>query len=66
LQTGFDKGIPNGIGCGVSCLLPNVFVSYGGTAVGADESIVERFYLINSFERLSAARVAGNLDLIHV
>jgi hypothetical protein len=30
------------------------------------ESIVERFYLINGFERLSAARVAGNLDLIHV
>jgi hypothetical protein len=66
LQTGFGKGIPNGIGSDISCLLPNVFVSYGGTAVGADEGVVERFYLVDGFERLSTALVAGNLDLIHV
>ena len=36
------------------------------TAVGTDESIVESFYLGDSFERLTATRVAGNLDLIHV
>jgi hypothetical protein len=34
--------------------------------LGQTRTIVERFYLINGFERLSAARVAGNLDLIHV
>jgi hypothetical protein len=66
LQARFGKGIPNGIGSDISCLFPNVFVNYGGAAVGADESVVERLYLVDGFERLTATRVAGNLDLIHV
>ena len=65
MQTSLAKRIPNGIGSGNAGLLSNVLVSYGGTAVGADESIVERFYLCDRFEWLSAALVAGNLNLIH-
>jgi hypothetical protein len=66
MQAGFPKGIPNEIGSDFSGLLSNVLVSYGGTAVRADESIVERFYLCDGFERLNATLVTGNLNLIHV